>query len=277
MIVEDPGGATGTIYFQSNLDSATLANVQQFVSGQGGADFFTAVAAFDVNILGGGLFTIDPGGVFNMYANSSLASDLNGTGFTSGTLILSGVANGAPGNFGNVTTIPNSEFFPNTSAGCPDTPPAGTPTNCLDQFNGTAGSNNYPTVYTLTGLGGTHVDVLVTFSNTDYFKNLVDGETIAINNTNNNIPYTGTDPSAKFSSNAVANGDILGAGSPDNCGPGVFCINGTGTAILAQTDLTTTFQGVQPTAVPEPATLTMLGLGLFGAAAARRRQKKAKK
>jgi len=74
----------------------------------------------------------------------------------------------------------------------------------------------------------------------------------------NTLPFRGVDPTGLF-----WNGEV---GVP-SVGP----INGTTPRIMVQSDADSTFQ-VQ--VIPEPATLTLLGIGLAGSAIARRRQLK---
>jgi hypothetical protein len=256
---------TGRVLFQANLNSGFDENGNNvFSSGPGVA--FTAVAAFDVTISAGGNFAILPGGTFRIYVSTVNGDNLSGLGFASGDptcndaivagfgCILEGSATNDPINKGNLEANTSNIIQ-------------------LDQFPNAA-SNNYPGVMTFSEVGGTHVEARVTSFNTSYFVNLVAGTTLAINNTNNNLPFTAVNPSGQFSINAINNGGQDGADSPFVCGGGTQCVNGNGTYILAQNDLTTTFSGVS--AIPEPATLTLLGLGLLGSAAARRRQAKNK-
>jgi len=260
-LIEQPGvgGAptTATILYQANLGTSYLTtagtNTQTNGTG-GGADFITVTALLTgvETSPGSGIFLIQNGGVISVYADTTAGNDLAGTGFNDGTLILTAVTSGLPA-FG-------SALFVNPG-----------PTTTLDGFNG----DSYSGTQTFLLAAGSlqPLQATVTSAPNAYFTNIITNITLTFTDGSNTIPYTQVDPAAQFfnGSPGVATNGICG---PFAVGP--LCVNGSQNTLMVQSDVATSFQN--PSApIPEPATLTLLGVGLLGASVARRRQQKNKK
>jgi hypothetical protein len=257
-------------------------------SNGGGGNFFTFVLGYQEQITsntvvaGNGILTFaysatnDPAinnnpadpNFFYMYKVPTLGSDLAGTGFVP-------AAPATPPNpilMGFTTPIGYSSTFSTTGLATPDPVECGAAQpSCLDQGGLDLGGglrNNYGNVQTLQGTGSVLIKITITGFNPLYFPDLPGGASIVFDtNTSTNLPYEQIDPSACFSSTGLVGCNHGGV----NLVGAINAVSGPST--MFQADANSSF--VTPTVIPEPATLTLLGLGLV--AGARRRFKASKK
>jgi hypothetical protein len=251
-------GKTFSLLYQANLQATSLNGVANFTQGDAGLNF-TYSASVDAVITSffptgpGTAFVgigLNPAGVNNnltMYAAPASGTNVTGVCFVCGTPILTAHA------------VSGTQFLTFN-------------TNIVGNLDQTGNGDQYPAIDTITIVGSANIRFAIDTALANYFPGLVSGSflTFAAVQTTLNAPFQQADPPACIhGTNAACAGGVAGAtvGS-------VGTLNGvSGPNVITQSDASTSFESEVQNVVPEPATMTLFGLGLLGAAVVRRRQK----
>jgi PEP-CTERM motif-containing protein len=261
----DPAiGTTFQTYAQARLAQFNdSANNPYTVTGFGAGGFeWTYVTSFTEvvtkNDTTGGLgFALNPSGgglsatnFFQIYVSAANSSDLAGTGFNDGTLILTG-------HIVNTGVIVGDSLF-QVSIGAGGV--------IIGDLDASPNGNDYPNIDSVQGSGSSKITVAVDSFNSSYFQGLTVGSLLQLDfTTNQTLAYNQTDPSACFADAGFAGG----AGNGGTCANTIGAVNGISTNnIMFQTDAISNFS---VTTVPEPGVLALLGISLLGLGVIRKR------
>ena len=255
-------GKTFTLMYQANLQATSLNGTPNFTQGDAGL-FFTYSATVDAVVTQffptgpGTAFVgigLNPAGVNNnltMYAAPAAGNNLDGVCFVCGTPILTAHA------------VSGSQFLTFN-------------TNVVGNLDQTGNGDQYPAIDTIQITGSANIRFAIDTALANYFPGLNPGTmlTFAAVQTTLNAPFQQADPPfcVHSTGGGYAAGNCIGGQAGAQLGS-VGATNGaSGPNVLTQSDASTSFESEVQNVVPEPATMTLFGLGLLGAAVLRRRQ-----
>lgn len=246
-------GQTFQLYYQAALQGLLDANGSGFQpTGLNSAYEITVVASITqviTGVVGNSItFAVAPnqvGSYLEIWQGAVNRNTLAGTGFNDGTRILTG------------TPLPTGAGA-DAGAFALALDPGGNPLiQDFDQFS----TQNYPGQASVVGDGSSVLGFRVTGADSQYF---LTAPLILEFSNSNTVPFTRTNPSRLFVDQPN--------GAPPSLVPNLGPINGfpvgPGTDFQFQSD------GSTRIIIPEPASLSLLGLGLLGLAGARRRSRR---
>jgi hypothetical protein len=239
------GGAIGGLHLNSTYQWSYVFGLTEVVASHTGTSPTDNVT---LQTLAG------PVNFFDVFEGPIAANPLQGTGFATGTLVLSGTF--AP--FNAMTGVGTSTF---TATGIDDYGAGGTGAGGVDQF----GTDNYPGVGTVAGAGALNELASISYANPTFFPTAPTLISVTANGFTN-LAFQETDPASCYWTGAALSSalgpNVGGVGSPGACLVNtVGSLNGF-SAGFSNTGFETRVTSAFNATAPEPGSIALMGLGL---------------